>query len=134
MKLTLLQWGELFDAITLEQEPKELSKKFQNFIFLLRKYRMLGKLSVILRAWETIKNKREEIVEAHYEGAFPLSQNIQHECENIIFKTTRAKHILWTKKENRAFLGGAKIFFDEYLLDMSVQTKLHSLCKVFKKI
>ncbi len=134
MKLTLLQWGELFDVISHENEPKDLSKKLRNFILLLRKYRMLGKLPMILRVWEKIKNKREDIVDAHYEGVFPFSQNIQQELEAIIYKKTHAKHIVWKEKENHALLGGAKIFFDGYLLDMSVLSKLRFLSDAFKKI
>lgn len=134
MKLTLSQWGELLRQISETENRDSLSKNLQNFVVLLRKYRMLGKLPLILRAWERTKAKHEGFVEASYEGKFVLNAEIRGELESIIKQKTGRKDIFWKEKENKKLLGGAKISFDGYLLDVSIQTKLQILHEAFKRI
>lgn len=112
---------------SVESRPNEVAQTCENFIDFLRINRRLKSLPLILRTLEKVAEDRLGIKKVTVVSRFPLTRGASRAIGELVMKRTGAKSAMISSEINDELLGGARISFDDTVIDLSVKTQLNNL-------
>ena len=118
MKIKTKQYAEILDE-SLAHHGADKDAVLSDFIALLKKDGKLSKINDILREFESLWNKRHDIVDVIVETA--------DKDDVLVPKTIHGKHVNLVIKENKKLIGGQVIRIGDNIIDNSVISKINAL-------
>ncbi len=128
MKIDTKKYAVVLYDIAKESKGSELKKNVADFIDFLIKKNLIGYLDKILNDFKKYYNNRQKIVEVEITSANELSISQQRKIIQTIEKIT-GKKVEIVEKVDKKLVGGARISFNDQLIDFSLQASLENLKK-----
>ncbi len=134
MKISAKQFAVLLDQVTFEKEQDELNKNIQHFVSLVAKRHFLKNIPSIIHEYEKMVREREEVVQATIFSSHKIAFSEKQELESLLLQKTKKKRIELIEKIEPKLIGGARIEFDGWIFDGSIQGMLKKLHERILKI
>ncbi len=127
-KLTPKQYAEsLYQAIH-EVSGRELTKRINNFLALVKQRKDLKKLDKIYHKFIEVYQREKGILEAEVVLARPLDTAVKQEIEAWLKKFTQRQPKL-NLLTDKSLLGGVVVKFGQTIIDASLANNLNNLKK-----
>ncbi len=133
MKVNPKQYASLLYDLTEGKSEKEISSALQKFSNLLKKNNHLSKLSLILEEFNTIWNKKKNIVEANIFSAREIDSDLKKIIINYIKKSSGASEVVLGEEIDSDILGGVVIKYQDKIIDNSLKNRVKNLARVLEK-
>jgi len=112
---------------SVQKHPNEVGQICDNFIDFLRIKRRLASLPLILKTLEQVAQKRFGYKKVVVVSRFPISPDAIRAIERLVRKQTGASHIVIDNQFDEALVSGARIHFDDMVIDLTLKTQLEKL-------
>lgn len=112
---------------TVSKEPQRVRVISENFVRYLRQKRRMKNLPAILTHLHSIAATEQQIQEAVVTSAFPITQLVKKRLEQFIRKRTGIQKVNAKYLTDSKLLGGARIRFNDTVIDATVAASLYSL-------
>lgn len=131
-KITPKQYAtSLYESIK-DTHGDELTKRIRNFLLLLKKRKDLKLLNKIFKAFVSIFQEQEGLIDADIISCYQLSDKVRKEIISWLEEQTKRDVHL---KENidQLLLGGVIIKYEDTVIDGSLKNRLNKLKEVLSR-
>lgn len=125
--VTIRQWAELLDTLTHKASEAEVKKQLKQFVALVGKHRMMGKMNDIIAAYEDITMARDGIIGATVTVDQALSNTSRKHVEAYLKKEFKAESVVLEERIDAGVIGGMKIKVGNTVLDNTIRGRLEQL-------
>jgi len=129
MKITPTQYAKTLYEITKGKNHQEIDGMVSGFFQLLRKNNQIKLVPKVIKSFNDIWNKEENIVEAEVITREKLSETLEHKLKNYIKDKYQAEKVLINNKVDENIKGGVIIKVGDEVLDGSISAQLADLKK-----
>jgi F-type H+-transporting ATPase subunit delta len=126
-KVTPKNLGLLLYDLTDGRTEEEQKKALKEFVSLVAKKRMMGKMRDIITEYRVIYNKAHNIIEATITLTSRLDENTRLKLRESLKKKYKAREVHMLEKVDARLLGGMKVKIGDTVHDTSLLRTLNQL-------
>lgn len=123
MRITPKKYAALLYEMTKGVEKGVLTKAVRAFITLLARHRAVAMMPRIERAYQTVYNAHEEVIDVEIVSARELSAPNMKALKSVL----KEYHVECATRVDEAVLGGARIKVGDYMIDDTLKARLQEL-------
>lgn len=124
MKISCQQYAQALYEEVKDKKGKELEKKIENFVRLLKEKKCLPRAEKIAQCFSEIWDKSEGVVKAEAESARPLNRAAVKLLEDYLKFFSGARKAIVSQRINKELLGGAVLKYGDKVIDGSLRSGL----------
>ncbi len=122
----------LYEA-TEDVSKQEAGVIVDRFLTELKAANALSQSAAIITEFERLSDEVEGVIRATITSAQPLSKKVLAEAADFVLKRTKGNSVVWNEVIDDTILGGAVISYGDFIIDMSLASRISGLASSIKE-
>ncbi len=127
MKVSAKQYAQVLLDIIVDKEGKDLDVVIKDFSALLKKNNQLNQIDKILYHFNSLYNKKYNILEAQINSAHDLEDAILLQVKEYLNNINKKENLEFKIGVDKSIIGGLVIKYGDKIIDASLKTRLKQL-------